>query len=250
MTSRNSLPIHLCLLFVLLSPCASRVAAGDPVEAWLAGLRKSDASRIPAYTLTVTLEEPANFIFRDQGNSIKTCTITEGPLGLAASCEADQLPTPVYRVPGAFNTEQMDYDDEGNLAIVMRVRWVTLRTHDTNETYEENRALYVNPKGVVVRSGTSRRLDRCPPDDKGRCSWTFTTLRRIWWALGHGFASDLIEVEGDVADSGKMIRARVRGSVFGSGRGAWQMTVEKSPTRLVREAAFFREIDGLGIVKQ
>ncbi len=121
---------------------------------------------------------------------------------------------------------------------------MSLRTNDTNETYEENRALYVNPQGVVVRSSMSRRLDRCPPEDRGRCSWTFTTLRRIWWALGHGFASDLSKVEGDISGSGKMKQMRIRGRVFGFPGGVWQMAAEKPPTKLVREATFFRDVDG------
>jgi hypothetical protein len=121
----------------------------------------------------------------------------------------------------------------------MRARWVTLRTAKTNETYEEHRVFYVNPQGVVGHAGVYRTLNRYPPDDDGRCSWSFTTLRRIWWALGHGFASDLIRVEGDVSDSGKMNRMRIRGSF-----GGWQMAVEKPPTRLVREATFIRDVDG------
>lgn len=244
MTRRNSFPIYWCALLIVLSSTALWVSAGEPRPTWLEDLRRRDASTLPAYTLRVTLEEPANFIFRDQGNSVKTCTITEGPVGLAAWCQADKLPKPVYHPPGTFNTQGMDYDDHGRLGVGMRARWITLRTAKTNETYEENRVFYVSPQGVVVDAGVSRRLDRCPPDDKGRCSWTFTTLRRIWWALGHGFASDLIKVEGDVSDSGNVNRARIRGSLFGFPGGRWEMDVEKPPTKLVRQATFIRDVDG------
>lgn len=244
MKTDNSLPVHWRAIFIMLSLPALRVSAGEPAQAWLEDFQRGDASRIPAYTLRVTLEEPANFMLRDQGNTVWTCTITQGPNGFAASCQAHKLPKPVYHAPGTFSYRGMDYDGEGNLVIWMKTKWVTLRNKVANETYAEQQSFFVNPQGVVVRSGVNRRLDRCPPEDQGRCSWSFTTLRRIWWALGHGLASDLIKVEGDISDSGKMNRARIRGTVFGFPGGVWQMAVEKPPTKLVREATFIRDVDG------
>lgn len=243
MTTCKSFRIRWCAVLFMLSPVVRLIWAADPAQVGLESLQEGDAARIPAYTLKVTLEEPANVMFRDQGNSVTTCTITYGPAGFAASCKADELPRPVYHPPGTFNTQGMDYDDQGSLGIAMRARWVTLRTKETNETYEEHRSFYVNPQGVVVDSGVSRTVNRYPPDDQGTCSWSFTTLRRVWWALGYGFTSDLDRLEGEVSESERLHRMRIRGSLFGFPGGVWQMAVEKPPARLVREATFIRDLD-------
>lgn len=249
MTTRNLLPIHWCAMLILLSPPASHVSAGEPAEAWLEAFQRGDASTLPAYTLAVSLEEPAN-LFLGQGNAVWSCRITRGPAGLAALCEPEQLPEPVYHPPGTYDCRAMDYDDDGRLAVGMTARWVTLTTGKTNETYDEDRVFYVSPQGVVVTAGVYRTLDRCPPDDKGRCSWSYTALLRIWRALGHGFAFGLTEVEGDVSDSGNMNRARIRGSGWGGPpTGVWRMGVEQRPTRLVREATFLRNVDGHPLYK-
>jgi hypothetical protein len=230
-------------MLVLSLPVARSASAGEPEQFRLESLREGDATRIAAYTLKVTLDKPANIIFRDQGNSITTCMITQGPAGFAASCKADELPKPVYHPPGTFNTQGMDYDDHGSLGVGMKEWWVTLRTKETNETYEEDRVLYVNPQGGVVDAGVSRTLNRYPPDDRGICSWSYTQLHRVWWGLGHGIESDLMKVEGDVSESGNLNRMRIRGSLGGFPGGVWKMSVEKPPTRLIREATFIRDVD-------
>ena len=242
MTTRNSFPIHWCAMLVLLSPTALWVSGAEPTQVMVKNLQEGDAARIPAYTLKVTINEPADIFFPEDGNSVTTCTITQGPVGLAASCQADELPKPVYHPPGAYGW--LGYDDHGRLGVGMRARWMTLRTNETNETYEEDRVFYVSPQGVVVDSGVSRTLNRYPPDDQGMCSWSYTQLHRYWRALGHGFASNLLKIEGDVSDSGKMNRMRIRGGCWGGlSGGVWQMAVEKQPTGLVREATFIRDVD-------
>jgi len=202
---------------------------------------------MPTYTLKVTIEEPAHFIFRDQGNSVKTCTITQGPAGFAGSCNADKLPKPVYHPPGTY--EGPDYY-KGRLGVAMRDKLVTVRTTKTNETYEQHRALYVGPDGTVVDEGLMRTLERYPPDDRGRSSWSYNHLHQVWWALGQGFSPHLVELQGNVVESGQRQTLRVRGG-FGddSPVGVWKMIVEASPTRLVREATFLRDVDGQPLVE-
>lgn len=243
MTTRNSFPIRWCAMLFVSFPVAPLVSAADPGQFRLESIQDADAARILAYTLKVTIEEPANAMFRDQGNSVTSCKITQGPTGFVASCKADELPKPVYHPPRTFNTQALDYDDHGSLGVAMKDRWVTLRTKESNQTYEEHRSFYVNPQGVVVDSGVSRTLNRYPPNDQGICSWSFTTLRRVWWALGHGLASDLFQIEGDISESGKLNRMRIRGSLGGFPGGVWQMAVEKPPKRLIREATFIRDVD-------
>lgn len=244
MRTGNPVSAHRCTIFIMLSLPALRVSGVEPGQAWLEDFQQVDASRIPSYRMRVTLEQPANFMLRDQGDTVWTCKMTDGPNGFAASCQAAELPRAIYHPPGTFNYRGMDYDGDGNLVIWMRTKWFTLRNKVANETYAEEQSFFVNPQGVVVRSGMSRRLDRCPPEDRGRCSWSFTTLRSIWLALGHGFASNLNDIEGDVSDSGKLNRVRIHGSGWGGPpTGIWQMVVEKAPTRLVREATFFRDVD-------
>jgi hypothetical protein len=211
-------------------------------------LQEGDAARIPAYALKVTIDEPVDIFVPEQGNSVTTCTITQGPVGLAASCHADELPKPVYHPPGTYRW--MGYDDHGRLGVGMRARWVTLRTKETNETYEEDRVFYVSPQGEVVDAGVSRTLSRFPPEDRGRCSWTYNQLHRVWWALGHGFSPHLVELQGNVVESGQRHELRVRGG-FGDDNpvGVWRMGIEASPTRLVREATFLRDVDGQPLVE-
>jgi len=244
MTKGNSLRIQTCAILVLLSAIARLVSADDPTRVVMKNLQEGDAARIPDYTLKVTIDEPVDPVSLSQGNSLMTCAITQGPLGLAASCKADELPKPVYHPPGTFGTQGADYDENGSLGVGMKARWVSLRTPETNETYEEHRAIYISPQGAVVDAGASRTLNRYPPDDQGMCSWSYNQLHRYWRALGHGFASHVFQVEGDVSESAGLDRMRVRGGFRGTPTGIWRMAVEKSPTRLVREATFFRDVDG------
>jgi len=248
MTMRSFFLILCCgTLAGRLSSMGSALAA-DPRDVTLESIRERDALQTPTYTLKVTVEEPAHFIFRDQGNSLKSCTITQGPAGFAASCHADRLPKPVYHPPGTY--EGPDYDDLGRLGVGMRASFVTLRTKEINETYEEVRVFYVGPQGEVVDAGVSRTLDRYPPDDRGRSSWSYNHLHRVWWTLGHGFSPHLVQLQGEVSESGKLHRMRVRGG-FGDNSpvGVWQMGVETPPTRLVREATFLRDVDGQPVVE-
>ena len=220
---------------VLVFPVYGDVRA-DPPDVTLESLRQFDTAGLPAYTLRVTIEEPVQTVFRRQGIARYACVLTRGAPGFAASCKAEELPKPIYQPPGSSGYMEPEYDIEGNLAVGMRSKWLTLSTATTNETYDEGRTFFVNRQGAVLkRGGVSGTLSRYPPDDLW--GWSLSKLRRVWWALGRGLPGDFESIVSASEPEG-LRRVEIRSKLEGRWPGVWRAAFDTQASSLIRVASF------------
>lgn len=242
MRSRIQSSVVFLGYLLLLATCRLH-AQGEGVDRWPEVFRVNDSSLMQPYTLRIALEEPANFPFQDQGTTLWNCTLTHGPKGMGCACHAEQLPQPVYHAPGVLEYQNSDFDSEGRLGVAMRVKWFMLKTDARHECYEEQRAFYVGPQGDVEDAGLMRTINRYRVDEQGMASWSYVAVRRIWWALGHGFAPDVNTVRDAVTIGARSVELRGDGTLLGFGSGNWNIEMDSSDPKLVRSALFSRASD-------
>ncbi len=232
-------------LLIRLSPTMAAVLlilgegpiSADPPALTLEGLRQGDPANLPAYTLRVKLEQPAGGLI-GQGVGRYVCVLTRGKPGFAGLCEAEELPKPVYFPPGTPSYRSDDYDSEGNLGLWVRAKNAILLTTTVNDDYDEGRTFGVNPQGVVVDTGVTRRIDRYAPDDL----WGggLSNLRRVWWALGQGLSGDFERI-GSTSEAEGLQRVEIHSKSEGRWPGVWHTAFDTEQSSLIRQASFISD---------
>jgi len=196
-------------------------------------LRRTDEQTLREYTLKLAVESP--FSMRgQQDNYVKHVDVTVNSESTAIVWETTSLPAPIYFPPGTPGYQDMDYDDLGNLIVIMPVRGATVRTRQVHESSEEYVGFLTNSSGVAIKSPAASSVTRYKSTDENTLA--VTQLRCWLWAIGRGLSGELNEPLDVAPQPDGLARLRAARLNRGQRSAIWEVLLDEKAEGLVRSA--------------
>lgn len=141
---------------------------------------------------------------------------------------------PIFAARGTRGYEGYDYDATGNLIIWRNIEKYVLSSANRNDTLDKTRVYFVDPNGVIVKTGDNMQLHRFAIGDSNN----LYMVNQFMFAVGRGLSKDLLDVKSSQNISSGLIKATLEGSYGGNISGRWVLTMTPEPDSIIRIAQF------------
>jgi hypothetical protein len=141
---------------------------------------------------------------------------------------------PIFAARGTRGYEGYDYDANGNLIIWRNIEKYVLSSANRNDTLDKTRVYFVDPNGVIVKTGDNTQLHRFALGDSNN----LYMVNQFMFAVGRGFGKDLLDVKSSQNLPSGLIKLTSEGSYGGSISGRWVLTMTPEPDTIIRTAQF------------